>query len=99
MNKNKIVSIVVTVSDGTQECTFDVDLKKACCLFWNKEGWNVLADFYRDVKKDPEKEKEVRERKCPKAKPRKGSASCEGNPNGIPVIALKTTTCLPTEWP
>ena len=96
---NKLVSIVVTVSDGTRKQTFDVDLKKACCLFWNQEGWDVLADFYKDVKKDPKKEKEVRERKCPKAKPRKGTALYEGDPGGLPVIAFKDPECDPTEWP
>lgn len=96
---NKLVSIVVTVSDGTRKQTFDVDLEQACCLFWNQEGWDVLADFYKDVKKDPKTEKEVRERKCPKAKPRKEATRSEGDLSGLPVIALKTTTCLPTEWP
>ncbi len=96
---NKLVSIVVTVSDGAKQRTFDVDLEKACCLFWNQEGWDVLADFYKDVKKDPKKEKEVRDRKCPKAKPRKEATRLDEEPGGGPVIALKTTTCLPTEWP
>ena len=96
---NKVTSIVVTVSNGTKKHTFDVDLKKACCLFWNQEGWDVLADFYKDVKKDPKEEKEVRERKCPKAKPRKGAARCEEDPGGVPVIALKDPECNPTQWP
>jgi hypothetical protein len=96
---NKVVSIVVTVSDGKKKHTFDVDLEQACCLFWNQEGWDVLADFYRDVKKDPKEEKEVRERKCPKAKPRKGTMRCEDEPGDGPVIALKDPECNPTQWP
>jgi len=96
---NKVVSIVVTVSNGKKKHTFDVDLEQACCLFWNQEGWDVLADFYRDVKKDPKEEKEVRERKCPKAKPRKGAALCDTDPGGLPVIAFKNPKCDPTQWP
>ncbi len=96
---NKLVSIVVTVSDGSKQRTFDVDLEQACCLFWNQEGWDVLADFYKDVKKDPKTEKEVRERKCPKAKPRKGAKCYEVDPGGEPVIAIKDPKCCPTEWP
>lgn len=96
---NKLVSIVVTVSDGTKECTFDVDLERACCLFWNQKGWDVLADFYKDVKKDPKKEKEVKDRKCPKAKPRKDTRCETGDPGGGPIIALKDPDCEPTQWP
>ncbi len=94
---NKLVSIVVTVNDGTQDHTFQVDTDAQCALFWNQAGWDVLADFYRDVKKNPEKEQEVRDRKCPKAKPR--NAEDETTPGGEPVMVLKTTFCLPTEWP
>jgi|GEM_PF-4602365 len=94
-----LVSILVTVNDGTQDRTFEVDIENDCALFWNKDGWDVLADYYKDVKKDPAKEKEVRDRTCPKAKPREGSALAEAAPGAAAVIALKTPSCLPTEWP
>ncbi len=96
---SKLVSIVVTVSDGTQERTFEVDTEKDCALFWNQEGWDVLADFYKDVKKDEGKEKEVRDRTCPQAKPRQGSTLAPPAPTGEPLIALKDIVCFPTEWP
>lgn len=94
-----LVSIVVTVKEGDQARTFEVDIEQDCALFWNQEGWDVLADFYEVVKKDPAKAKEVRERKCPKARPREGAALAAAAPEGEPTIALKTPSCEPTEWP
>jgi len=93
---SKLVSVVVTVNDGTGDKAFNVDIDRNCCLFWNKEGWDVLADYYQDIKKDPKKAKEVRDRKCPKAKPKQGEALTA--PTDA-VVAFKSITCDPTEWP
>lgn len=93
---SKLVSIVVTVNDGTGDKAFNVDIDRNCSLYWNREGWDVLADFYRDVKKDPKKEKEVRDRSCPKAKPKHGEALVAPTD---PVVAFKSISCDPTEWP
>jgi hypothetical protein len=35
---SRLVSIVVTVNDGTGDRTFEVDTDADCALFWNKEG-------------------------------------------------------------
>lgn len=93
---SKLVSIVVTVNDGTGDKVFNVDTDRNCSLFWNKEGWDVLADYYKDVKKNPKKEKEVRDRTCPKAKPKQGEALAGP---AEAVIALKAPDCEPTQWP
>jgi len=94
-----LVSILVTVQDGTQERKFDVDIEKDCALFWKNEGWDVLADYYKEVKKDPKKEKEVRDRNCPKAKPKQGTALAAPTPAEVPVFVLKDPDCNPTQWP
>ena len=94
---NKLVSIVVTVNDGFKDHTFKVDTEQQCALFWSKDGWDALAEFYRDVQKNPEKEREVRDRKCPKAKPQEGTD--EAKPGGEPVIAIKAPCGIPTQWP
>ena len=91
-----LVSIVVTLNDGTQNLSFEVDTEKDCALFWKDAGWDVLADYYKHVLKDPKKEKEVRDRACPKAKPKQGTAQALAV---APVIALKTPDCIPTQWP
>lgn len=89
-----ITSIVVSLDDGS---TFNVDLTKDCCLFWSDAGWNVLADYY-DLKGNKNKAKEVRDKKCPKAKPKGGQALATAA-SSDPVIALKQPDCTPTEWP
>ncbi|HOD33554.1 MAG: hypothetical protein BWY56_01111 [Acidobacteria bacterium ADurb.Bin340] len=94
-----LVSIVVTVQDGKRKRKFEIDTEANCMLVWNKEGWDVLEAFYRDVKKDPRKAKEVHDRTCPKAKPKRGSLSDLGGPGDEPVIAIKDNHCDPTEWP
>lgn len=94
-----LVSIVVTIQDGKKQKKFEVDTEANCVLVWDKEGWAVLEAFYRDVKKDPKKAQEVHDRTCPKAKPKKDSASDLGDPGDEPVIAIKELDCNPTEWP
>ena len=93
---NKLVSIVVTVNDGSRDHTFEVDTEKQCLLVWNPEGWDTLAEYY-EAKGEPAKAQEVRDRKCPKAQPRMPADAAA--PAGDAVVALKTRTCLPTEWP
>jgi hypothetical protein len=88
-----VASILVTLDDGS---TFNVDTAKDCCLFWSDAGWQVLADYY-DLKGEGEKAKEVRQKKCPKAKPKGGEVAAA--PATDAVIALKDPLCDPTEWP
>jgi hypothetical protein len=100
---SKLVSIVVTVNDGTQDRTFNVDTETNCVLVWKDSGWDLLADYYKHVKKDHKKEKEVRDRTCPEAKPKPGAggrAELIAAPmGGTPVIGLKSPDCDPTQWP
>lgn len=99
---NTLVSITVTVNDGTQDHTFDVDTTKDCVLVWNAAGWDVLADYYQDVKRDPGKAQEVRDRTCPKATPKPAALAATlamPAPSGDAVIAIKTISCDPNEWP
>ena len=94
---NQITSIVVTMQTDTGLQTFSVDVANQCVLVWNEAGWDVLADYYDKVKHDPAKAKEVRERKCPKAKSKDGGAARAAD--AAALIALKTPGCDPTEWP
>jgi hypothetical protein len=98
-----LVSITVTVNDGTQDHTFDVDTTKDCVLVWNAAGWDMLADYYQGVKQNPGKAQEVRDRTCPKATPKSTAALAATlvapAPSGDAVIALKDPDCFPTEWP
>lgn len=91
-----LVSITVTVNDGTQNQTFDVDITSQCALVWRNEGWDLLADYYDKVKHDPVKAKEVRDRKCPKAK---SGARLAMAATADPVVAIKDVSCDPTQWP
>ena len=99
---NTLVSIVVTVNDGTGNQTFNVDIANNCLLVWSDAGWNVLSDYYQDVKKEPKKAKQVKDRKCPKAKPHHGAGVSPmllaTNP-ADPVVAIKDNTCDPSQWP
>lgn len=92
-----LVSITVVVDDGAGNRSFQVDTTKDCVLVWGDAGWDVLADYYEKAKHNPAKAKEVRDRKCPKAKPKADSALASGDP--APVVALKTADCEPTQWP
>jgi hypothetical protein len=99
---NTLKAITVTMNDGKTDHTFEVDIDKNCLLAWGAGGWDVLADHYKHVKKDAAKEKAVRERKCPKAKPRSGASAAKlvaPATGGAPVIALKNPDCSTTEWP
>jgi hypothetical protein len=91
-----LVSITVTVNDGIQDHTFNVDIDTNCALFWNKEGWQVLEDYYVMVKPDPEKAKQVSDRTCPKAISKDATATTIGD---TALIALKSGSCDPTQWP
>ncbi len=51
---NALKSITVTVNDGAQDTTFEVDLDTNGSLPWNKDGWQVLEDYYVKAKPDPE---------------------------------------------
>ena len=98
-----LVSITVTVHNGNTDETFNVDINKDCALVWGPKGWEILADHYKHVHVDAAKERKVREKTCPKATPRPGSASVVA-PMMVaapadPVIALKTPDCDPTQWP
>lgn len=93
-----LVSITVVVDDGTGPRTFDVDTVNQCVLVWGDPGWDVLAEFYEKVKHDPAKAKEVRDRKCPKAKSKQGATLAVAAADS-PVIALKDPLCDPTQWP
>ena len=95
---NTLVSITVTVNDGTQNRTFDVDIANQCALVWRSEGWDLLADYYDKVKHDPAKAKEVKDRTCPKAKPKPGTMLATTDA-ADPVFALKDICCDPTQWP
>ena len=96
-----LVSITVVVNDGQNDQTFNVDIANNCMLVWDDAGWDVLMDYYKDVKKDHKKAKEVKDRQCPEAKPRHGAALAKAAPlgGGSPVIALKDPECNPTQWP
>ena len=72
---NTLKSITVTVNEGAQDSTFDVDIDTNCALFWNKDGWQMLEDYYVKVKPDPEKAKQVRDYACPKAKSKDAMAT------------------------
>lgn len=94
---NQITSIVVTAQTDAGPQTFSVDVANECVLVWNDAGWDVLADYYDKVKHDPAKAKEVRERKCPKAKSKDGAGTVPAESSAL--IALKDPDCNPTEWP
>jgi hypothetical protein len=87
-----ITSIVVTLDDGS---TFNVDLVNDCCLFWSDAGWQVLSDYY-DLKGEKNKAKMVKDKKCPKAKPKGGQVTA---PDTKALVAFKDPNCLPTQWP
>jgi hypothetical protein len=93
-----LVSITVVVNDGTGDRTFQVDTVKDCVLVWGDAGWDLLADYYEKAKHNPAKAKEVRDRTCPKAKPKEGSTLAAAEPADA-VIALKDVDCYPTQWP
>ncbi|HEY3399811.1 MAG TPA: hypothetical protein VGK03_04195 [Geothrix sp.] len=93
-----LVSITVVVNDGAGTRTFDVDTANQCVLVWGDPGWDVLAEYYEKVKHDPAKAKEVRDRKCPKAKSKQGVTQAVAAADS-PVIALKDVDCYPTQWP
>lgn len=94
---NQITSIVVTAQTDAGPQTFSVDVANQCVLVWSDAGWAVLADYYDKVKHDPAKAKEVRERKCPKAKSKDGAATMTADSSAL--FALKTPDCEPTQWP
>lgn len=91
-----LISIVVTAQtpDGPQ--TFQVDLGATCALVWGDQGWDLLSDYYKDVKKDPAMARAVKDKKLPKAK---GKASAMQVAASDPLIALKEPNCTATEWP
>jgi hypothetical protein len=98
------VSITVVVNDGQNDQTHHVDIAHNCMLVWGAAGWDVLADYYDKVKKDPAMAKDVRDRKCPKAKAKNAAliagASMTLTAGASPaVIAMKTPECMPTQWP
>lgn len=92
---NQIASIVVTVQTEAGPQVFPVDVDRQCVLVWSDAGWDVLAEYYEKVKGDPAKAKEVRERKCPKAK--SGDEAQAASVDA--VLALKDPDCNPTQWP
>lgn len=94
---NRLLSITVVAETDAGPQTFEVDLASHCVLVWDDAGWEVLAEYYGQVKHDPAMAKEVRERKCPKAKP-KGAASAP-EAGSAALIALKSPACDPSEWP
>jgi hypothetical protein len=94
---NQITSIVVTAQTDAGPQVFSVDVDKQCVLVWSDAGWDVLADYYDKVKHDPAKAKEVRERKCPKAKSKDGAVTLAAASEA--VFALKSDECDPTQWP
>lgn len=93
-----LVSITVVVNDGTGDRTFQVDTAKECVLVWGDAGWDLLAGYYEKVKHDPARAREVRDRTCPKARPKAGVTFAAVEPADA-VIALKDVDCYPTEWP
>ena len=90
-------SIVLTVNDGTQDHSFEVDLTQNCALFWGDSGWDLLAQAYQDVYKDKDKAKKTKDRSWPKAKG-KGQSPLSGA-MAAPLVALKDPTCTATQWP
>lgn len=93
---NRLTSIVVTIQTDAGPQTFDVDIDKDCVLVWGEAGWQVLADYYAG-KGEKAKAKEVREKKCPKARPKGGTAGT--GTDATAVIALKDPSCDPSQWP
>ena len=92
---NTLKSIVVTVNDGTQDLTFTVDLNKDCALFWSDGGWDLLSKVYKEIYKNVDKEKKVKDKTCTRATEKSGTLPpVEGT-----VIALKTPGCTPSQWP
>ncbi|MCE1230107.1 MAG: hypothetical protein LWX11_11550 [Firmicutes bacterium] len=92
----KIVSITVTYQDETGEHTKQVDISKHCALFWNQEGWTMLADFYEHAKKDVKKAKDIRTRLQPTTMTAmKGSTEASKDLG----IAIKKPECEITTWP
>ena len=99
---NTLKSITVVMHDGQTDHSFEVDLARHCVLVWDDAGWDLLADHYKHVKKDVQKEKAVRERRCPKATPKSAAQAAKlaaPAPGGEAVIAMKTPDCMPTNWP
>ena len=90
---SSVQSITVVLDDGS---SFQVDTTANCVLVWSDAGWDVLSEYYDKVKHDPTLAKQVRDRKCPKAKSKQGTATTTA---ATAVIALKDVTCLPTGWP
>lgn len=88
-------SIVLTVNDGTQDHSFEVDLDQNCALFWGDSGWDLLAQAYQDVYKDKDKAKKTKDRSWPKAK---GKTTLLAT-GAAPLVALKNPDCTTTEWP
>lgn len=95
---SSIQSITVVLDDGS---SFQVDTTANCVLVWNDAGWDMLEEYYSKAKGEKHKAKEVKDRACPKAKPRHGDALAKAAPmgGGSPVIALKSPVCDPTQWP
>ena len=94
---SSVQSITVVLDDGS---SFQVDTEANCLLVWGDAGWAVLEEYYSKAKGEKNRAKEVKDRTCPKAKPKGGAALTAAAPTSTTaVIALKTPDCLPTEWP
>ena len=93
-----VQSITVVLDDGS---SFQVDTTANCVLVWNDAGWAMLEEYYSKAKGEKNKAKEVKDRACPKAKPKGGAALTAAAPLAATsaVIALKSLSCDPTEWP
>jgi hypothetical protein len=95
-------SITMVYDDGSGDQSFPVDIQNGCILVWGDDGWNALADYYEKVKHDPTKAKQVRDRKCPKAKPGQQAAlttTLAAPMAAEPLIAIKGVTCDTTQYP
>lgn len=95
---SSVQSITVVLDDGS---SFQVDTTANCLLVWGDAGWAMLEEYYSKAKGEKNKAKEVKDRSCPKAKPKHGAALAAAAPtaSATPVIALKTDVCDPSQWP
>ena len=95
-----LTSIVVTAQTPNGPQTFDIPLDTNCALVWGTTGWDLLSDYYKDVKKDPAMAKAVKDKKLPKAKDKAKAVALAGQVTvDDPLVALKSPNCEATQWP
>jgi hypothetical protein len=104
---SRLVSITVVVQDDAgNPQTFEVDTANQNLLVWGT-GWGVLEEYYDKAKGEKHKGRMVKDRACPRAKPKVNAKPRQvlallaeaAADSADPVIALKDDGCNPTQWP